>query len=95
MKITFVKFYQGVQVHNTSNQTSSAVVTERTSQNRNLVAITKTNEGVWITTTEHNGKKSHTEIPYNNVAYINYEPTSVDDEAVKPANETQVTKKTK
>lgn len=73
LKITFVKFYQGVMVNNTSNQTSAKVIEKVSVQEKNLVSIEKSEDGVLITTTEISGRKSYTEIPYNNLAYINYE----------------------
>ena len=72
LQITFVKFYQGVTVDNQSNQTSSRVISERTVQDKNLVTIEKTVDGVLITTEEISGRRSFTEIPYNNLAYIKY-----------------------
>ena len=86
LKITFVKFYQGVTVDNQSNQTSSKVVSERTVQDKNLVSIEKTEDGVLVTTEEVSGRKSYTEIPYNNLAYIKFE-------AVEKANDTKATPK--
>lgn len=75
LRITFVKFYQGVMLHNTSNQTSAKVVTERSVQDKNLVSIEKSDDGVMVVTEEISGRKSYTEIPYNNLAYINFEAT--------------------
>ena len=83
LKITMVKFYQGVMVHDTNNQVSSKVVTERTTTNRNLVSIEKTNDGVMIITTDYNERTSYTEVPYNNLAYINYEPQTKQDREQK------------
>ena len=88
LKIVFVKFYQGVMVNNTSNQTSARVISERSVQDRNLVSIEKSANGVMLVTEEVSGRKSYTEIPYNNLAYINYE-------AEEKANETKAQPKNK
>lgn len=88
LKIVQVKYYQGVMLNNKSGCTSSQVVTVRTTTNKDLVSIEKTEKGVLVITDSVGTGKSYTEVPFNNVAYINYE-------APAAALETKATKTTK
>lgn len=77
LKITFVKFYQGVNLASVSNQTSARVIEERSTNERFTVTIEKSAIGVLLTHTENStGTKHYTEVPFNNLAYINYEPVN-------------------
>ena len=73
LKITMVKFYQGVNIDQQSNMNSAKVISERSVQEKKLVKIEKSDIGVLITTEDVNGRVGYTEVPFNNLAYINYE----------------------
>lgn len=84
-KIIFVKFYQGVNIAQVSNVSSQTAVTERSAQFPSLVKLEKGDTGIIITTNDRNNVTTVTEVPYNNVAYINYEPKQEATEATKVA----------
>lgn len=88
-KITFVKFYQGVNIAQVSNVSSQMAVDEITAQHSKKVKLEKGSIGIVITTEDREGKVVVTEVPYNNVAYINYEAKTSEQkpkaEAMKPS----------
>lgn len=79
LKIRMVKFYQGVNIDMKTNMNSMSVVEKRDVQNKQLVSIEKTAIGVLIKTEDVTGRIGYTEIPFNNLAYINYEPGQVEE----------------
>lgn len=76
-KILMVKFYQGVMLSNSSNITSVTANPVKSVQIPKVITIEKTTTGIMITTNDTK-TLTQTEVPYNNVAYINYESESVE-----------------
>lgn len=76
-KITMVKFYQGVMLSNSSNITSISANPVKTVQVPKVITIEKTSTGIMITSND-SLTIAQTEVPFNNVAYINYESQPVE-----------------
>lgn len=72
LKIKMVKFYQGVQVAGTSNQTSVRAIYTKTVTDPRLVSVEHSENGIMIVTELTTGESEHTLVPYNNVAYVNH-----------------------
>lgn len=95
LRIKMVKFYQGVQVAGTSNQTSSRVVRTKTAQEPRLVSIEHAEKGVMIITELVDGNSEYTLVPYNNIAYVNHEIEPKEDSEQKLAKATNAMKPNK
>lgn len=90
-KISFVKFYQAVQIDSQNGLVSIKPIDKISATSLKTVKVERSDLSVIVTTCDQVGRTSVAEIPFNNVAYINYEPTHEDSEqkakspnAVKP-----------